>query len=451
MKPPGGGAPYSSPPPEAASFFLRLGPGVRPGSHDGMRVLLVSHGSTGDIFPLIAFGRALIAAGHSVSFATASISAGEIRAAGLDFVLSPPDRDAADHAAIMRALARERNPLRNIATIFRWCAPGFPEFVGAIDTALREHDVLVSTYLFPFLGEIARRQGKPFVVTAFCHVAFPGLDRAPVPLPALDFAPKGIRRAWGDFWHRTGEFLTGVCVRHVAGRELEKAGTPLPKRFFQCGADLTLALVSPGLFRPERPVLPKLVYAGYLRRVLPESAELEARLIAFTGGERVPMLNFGSVTFDDAEAKMRAFVANWPRGVRLVVQSGWAGFTAPGRDDILVISGKVSHDQLFRHASVVAHHGGAGTTAAVLHAGVPQVVVPHLGDQFFWADEMRRFGVGVAVGSRRWPARLPAAMRAVAANPAMRATAGRLAEILSKENGAERVVRELESMVIRRS
>lgn len=415
-----------------------------------MRVLLVSRGSTGDIFPLIAFGKALLTAGHVVSFATASIYADEIRAAGIAFVLSPPDRSAADHAEIMRTLAKQRNPLQNIATIFEWCAPDLPEFVAAIDDALRGHDVLVSTYLFPFLGEVARRQNKPFVVTAFCHVAFPGLDRAPVPLPALDFAPKAVRYAWADFWHRTGEYLTGACVRRVAGKALEKAGTPLPKRFFDTGADLTLALVSSALFQPERPVPANLVYSGYLRWVLPESAELEAKLRAFTGGERTPVLNFGSVTFDGAEEKMRAFLENWPRGRRLIVQSGWAGFTAPGRDDILVVSGKVSHDQLFRHASVVAHHGGAGTTAAALHAGVPQVVVPHLGDQPFWASEMCRLGVGDEVSSRRWPQKLPAAMLAVSGSSSMRGVAESLAAILAVENGATRAVKALESVLARR-
>jgi UDP:flavonoid glycosyltransferase YjiC (YdhE family) len=411
-----------------------------------MRVLLVSRGSTGDIFPLIAFGKALLAAGHAVSFATDSIHAAEIRAAGIAFVLSPPDCDAAGHAAIMRKLSQQRNPLLNITAIFEWCAPGLPEFVAAIDDALHGHDVLVSTYLFPFLGSVARRQNKPFVVTAFCHVAFPGLDRAPVPLPPLDFAPKFVRHAWADFWHRTGEFLTGACVRSVAGKALAKTGTPLPKRFFKTGADLTLALVSPALFRPERPLAEKLLYAGYLRWVLPESPKLEAKLRAFTGGERTPVLNFGSVTFDGAEEQMESFLENWPRGRRLIVQSGWAGFTAEGRDDILVVTGKVSHDQLFRHASVVAHHGGAGTTAAALHAGVPQVVVPHLGDQFFWASEMCRLGVGVEVSSRRWPQQLPEAMRAVSEDAPMRVVAESLAGILAVENGPARAVKAMESL-----
>lgn len=411
-----------------------------------MRVLIVSRGSTGDIFPLIALGRALLASGHAVSFSTVTMYADEIRAAGIAFVATPPESDAAEHAEIMRTLARERNPLRNVTTLYSLYAPHLREFIESIEASLETHDILVCSYLFPFLSAVARRRGKPFVVTAFCHVAFPGLDRAPPPLPAFDFAPRKIRHAWADLWHGVGEFLTGVCVRRVAGKALESSGAPLPKRFFRCGADLTLALVSPGLFAPERYLAGGPVYSGYLRWVLPESPELETRLRAFTGGERVPVLNFGSVTFDGAAEKMQKFLLGWPKGKKLVLQSGWAGFTGGGREDILIVTGKVSHEQLFRHASVVAHHGGAGTTAAVLHAGVPQVVVPHLGDQFFWADAVRRLGVGREISSRRWPEKLAGAMDRVARDSGKRARAEIHARTLAGEDGAARAVRELESL-----
>jgi vancomycin aglycone glucosyltransferase len=52
--------------------------------------------------------------------------------------------------------------------------------------------------------------------------------------------------------------------------------------------------------------------------------------------------------------------------------------------DVLVI-GSVSHRPLFPRVAAVVHHGGAGTTAAATRAGRPQVVVPHLFDQFLWA------------------------------------------------------------------
>jgi len=42
----------------------------------------------------------------------------------------------------------------------------------------------------------------------------------------------------------------------------------------------------------------------------------------------------------------------------------------------------------------VVHHGGAGTTAAALRAGVPSAVIPHTADQFTWGRRVYELGVG---------------------------------------------------------
>jgi len=56
----------------------------------------------------------------------------------------------------------------------------------------------------------------------------------------------------------------------------------------------------------------------------------------------------------------------------------------------------VPHAWLFPRVSAVVHHGGAGTTAAGLRAGVPAVICPFLGDQPFWGDRIAALGVGPA-------------------------------------------------------
>lgn len=50
---------------------------------------------------------------------------------------------------------------------------------------------------------------------------------------------------------------------------------------------------------------------------------------------------------------------------------------------------KVPHDWLFPQVAAVVHHGGAGTTAAGLRAGVPTIIKPFFGDQFFWAARVQ--------------------------------------------------------------
>jgi len=54
----------------------------------------------------------------------------------------------------------------------------------------------------------------------------------------------------------------------------------------------------------------------------------------------------------------------------------------------------VPHAQLFRRVALAVHHGGAGTTAAAARAGIPQVVVPHIADQFYWGHQVHARGLG---------------------------------------------------------
>ena len=100
---------------------------------------------------------------------------------------------------------------------------------------------------------------------------------------------------------------------------------------------------------------------------------------------------------------------------------------------------------------MVIHHGGAGTTASVLHAGVPNIVIPHIGDQWFFAHEVKRLGVGVEVKRITWPEDLEKAVLTVEKARNIRLRASRLAQQLSKENGPSNAVRILESLYIQKS
>lgn len=83
-------------------------------------------------------------------------------------------------------------------------------------------------------------------------------------------------------------------------------------------------------------------------------------------------------------------------GQRAVLQRGWAGL---GRLDLpswtLAID-DVPHNWLFPRTAAVIHHGGAGTTAAALRAGVPSLALPFTGDQPFWGARAHWLGVGPA-------------------------------------------------------
>jgi vancomycin aglycone glucosyltransferase len=83
-------------------------------------------------------------------------------------------------------------------------------------------------------------------------------------------------------------------------------------------------------------------------------------------------------------------------GRRAIVSRGWAGMTLPDNEPDCLSIGEVNLQALFRRVAAVVHHGGAGTTTAAAQAGAPQVVVPQMYDQYYWAKRVHDLGIGTA-------------------------------------------------------
>ncbi|MEU4160442.1 glycosyltransferase [Actinoplanes sp. NPDC026670] len=166
-------------------------------------------------------------------------------------------------------------------------------------------------------------------------------------------------------------------------------------------------------------------------------------------GEPLVYVGFGSMAGPDPTAMTEVVVqALRTAGVRGVLAGGWGGLREVPPPDAW-LTGDVPHDLLFPRVSAIVHHGGAGTTAAAIRAGRPQVVCPFVGDQPFWGRRMRQLGVAPdPLDLRRLDVpRLAAAIRRAVGDPAMAASARRLGEQVRSEDGAAVAARILEQVV----
>jgi sterol 3beta-glucosyltransferase len=91
--------------------------------------------------------------------------------------------------------------------------------------------------------------------------------------------------------------------------------------------------------------------------------------------------------------------------VRCILSKGWSDrlgdpaavkTEVPLPTEILQIK-SAPHDWLFTQIDAAVHHGGAGTTGASLRAGVPTVIKPFFGDQFFFGSRVEDLGVGICL------------------------------------------------------
>jgi len=120
-----------------------------------------------------------------------------------------------------------------------------------------------------------------------------------------------------------------------------------------------------------------------------------ALLDFLAAGEPPIYIGFGSVVVEDPAALRRiVFAALKKAGARGVVSDGWAHLGGETPPPNVFLIGDCPHDWLFPRCRAVCHHGGAGTTAAGLRAGLPTVVVPFFGDQFLWGHVIAEAGAG---------------------------------------------------------
>lgn len=134
-------------------------------------------------------------------------------------------------------------------------------------------------------------------------------------------------------------------------------------------------------------------------------------LVAFiqrarANGRKLVYIGWGSIVVSDAEAMTRCVIeAVRLSGVCAILSKGWSDrLSSKGEssdttvfpEDIHPVN-SVPHDWLFPLIDAACHHGGAGTLGASLRAGIPTIVKPYFGDQFFWGNQVESLGVGSCV------------------------------------------------------
>ena len=132
--------------------------------------------------------------------------------------------------------------------------------------------------------------------------------------------------------------------------------------------------------------------------MLPDPTPLPDELESFLDEGAPPVyVGFGSMPMSASKDVARVVIeAIRAQGRRAIVSRGWADLALiDDRDDCFVV-GEVNQQALFRRVGAVVHHGGAGTTTTAACAGVPQIVVPQIADQAYWAGRLAELGIGVA-------------------------------------------------------
>jgi UDP:flavonoid glycosyltransferase YjiC (YdhE family) len=192
-------------------------------------------------------------------------------------------------------------------------------------------------------------------------------------------------------------------------------------------------------------VEPAFTQTGYMHLDQPDRhlPELEAFLSA---GPPPVYAGFGSMPKYDQASNVPMIVhAVRSVGGRVVIAKFWdepSEFS--NSDNVFFIKG-YPHLKLFPHMAAVIHHGGAGTTASSAISGVPQIIVPHILDQYYWGHQVYQSHLGPKPiwRSKLTSQKLAAAIQECLSNDLIRQKAKAASKMINRQDSLEMTVREL--------
>ncbi|BBZ39196.1 glycosyltransferase GtfA [Mycobacterium conspicuum] len=388
----------------SAAFISQKAPEVKDQDH-AMRFVLAFYGTRGDVEPGVAVGRELRRRGHEVSMAVSPDLVGFAEAAGLEAVKYGPDVAAWLESTrdFWAYFFRNFWRIRDVRAFLRESRePGtrcWAEMSTTLTSLTDGADLLLTGMSYQELAaSVAEYRGLPLATLLWFPIRVNG-HLVPTLPPAL------IRSAM-----RVYEWLVWRGVRKVEAAQrrelgLPKATGPAPRRIAERRALEIQAydeVCFPGLAaewansagRAKRPL--NRPFVGTLTMESPTDADEEVASWIAAGTPPI-FFGFGSIPVESA-ADTIAMIgrACAQLGERALICAAASDFSAVPDFDHVKVVGAMNYATVFPACRAVVHHGGAGTTAASLRAGVPTLILWMADVQVVWGAAVKRLKVGTA-------------------------------------------------------
>ena len=411
-----------------------------------MRITILTYGSQGDVQPCLALASALQSAGHSPVLALPASLRLQADKLGIPAIALP-----GDIARLSQGFNQAgKNPLAMVRVIKQNVEPVAIEVARLAWQACQGADLIVHTFLFTLGAHaFARQLGIPDVSAQFFPMFF-----ASARYPQLAFPELPLGGGYNRLTHQIANAIFLSSQRAMYTR-LRKAIPDLPPRlswpFRASGGRAATPLLlaySPTLVRPEADWGDHVHPTGFWFLDSPDSYQPPSELEDFLAGNPQPVCaGFGSMIHPLSRQLQRAVLDGLRQaGQRAVILTGWDGWEAakPGPDRLFLQS--APHGWLFPRCAAVIHHGGAGTTAAALRSGRPNLVLPLAVDQPFWARRIHDSGASPAPLDPRilTAAQVTTAVRQALESDEIRQSAAALGAAIRSEAGVHKAVELIE-------
>ncbi len=357
-----------------------------------IEALLVPIGSSGDVLPFLAIGRALQQRGGRVAVLANEWFADPVRRAGLDLL---PFGSSEEYLSVISA----RGPGQLLRTARKLAHDTTHGLCGAVEAAASPRTIVVS-HTLAFGARIAAEKLGLKSVTA--HLAPAVFDSAeePAVLPGFfnsDLRPRWYKRGVRFFFQRAADAVWGGSVRNLR----RKLRLP-PERPSHEGRKRSSLALFPDWFAPPQRDWPEgTTLTGFPLYDDPGAPDVPADLASFL--ETAPIVfTPGSGQVNERGFFEVAIEASRKLGRRALLLTRFRQQLPEELPAHVRHAPFVPLGALLPRAAAIVHHGGIGTCAQALAAGTPQLVRPWGFDQLDNATRLSRLGVGLTLRPRQF-------------------------------------------------
>lgn len=399
------------------------------------KIVLASFGSRGDVQPMLALSLALKSKGHDVLLAAPPEKAKWAEQLGCPF--HPLGGDVTAFIDGMSDAHSLSSGFRFVTYVRREVISQFDIFPKIIDGA----DLVLGSSLVFALSTVAESMGIEYRFIAFTPQLLPSGDH---PFPAF-------KHQWFPKWYnrmtwRVAKMFDQFNLTWLINKKRKQLGLkPVQDAWLNILSRHVIVASDKVISKVPQDVEFAFTQTGYMHLDQPYSdlPELDAFLSA---GPAPVYAGFGSMPKQDQAGNVTMIIhAARSVGKRVVIAKFWdepSEFS--GSDDVLLIKG-YPHLKLFPHMAAVIHHGGAGTTASCAISGVPQIIVPHILDQYYWGNQIYKSKLGPKPiwRSKLTSQKLATAIQECLSNDLMRQKAKTTSEMINQQDGLKMTVREV--------
>jgi UDP:flavonoid glycosyltransferase YjiC (YdhE family) len=400
-----------------------------------LKIVLATFGSRGDVQPMLALSLALQSAGHRVLLAAPPEKGEWARQMGCPF--QPLGDDITAFIDTMKDVHSARSAIHAI----RYLRKEFLSQFHTLPKIIAGADLVVGASLVGALSSVAESMGIAYRYVAFSPSILPSRH---YPFPFCK--RQGLSESYNRFtWQMAKIFDRFNLTRLINKGRCQLGLRPVKDAWLNILGQRVIVASDRAISSVPGDVESDVSQTGYLHLDQGDQ-HLEALERFLDAGSPPVYAGFGSMPKKDQSGNI-PIIARAARSVgrRVVIAKFWEEPSEFRHSDDVFFISKYPHLKLFPRMAAAIHHGGAGTVATSAISGIPQIVVPHLLDQYYWGSQIYRSHLGPKPiwRSRLTSRKLAGAIHEALSDKRMKQKATAVSRMIDRQNSLDMAVREL--------